>query len=294
MQLSEIINSDTLKMTLIPGILVLLVLFFWFKRSGPKESKLRQRRIQRSPYYDDIYDDSDISEDNVSLGASQDLDQLGEQILNQTSHHNVVAKDEPANIKDKQWQNKLAAAEQLDNVIEPADEILFEPVIHEDALATQDEQQGNIDNELKKGLILVLNVVAGGRPLRGSQILKAITATGMSYGDMGIFHYYMPNRANNRPLFSIANMVEPGSFNLNTMEELATPGLTLFANITRPEDGLNTFDIMYETAKQLASGLGATVCDERRGTLSKQGVEHIHGQIVEHRRRSRLGNSVHA
>ncbi|TPW16740.1 MAG: cell division protein ZipA, partial [Halothiobacillaceae bacterium] len=144
------------------------------------------------------------------------------------------------------------------------------------------------------GLVLVLNVVVGsGRQLRGSQILKALTATGLTYGAMNVFHYLSPHSPG-KPLFSVANMVEPGCFNLSSMEELATPGLTLFANVARPEEGITTFNAMLDVAKKLADYLDATVCDERRGTLSKQRIEHIHGQIREHQRRARLTQLSHA
>lgn len=151
-----------------------------------------------------------------------------------------------------------------------------------------------VDRELDSGLMLALTVVASGRQLRGSQVLKAVTASGMSYGKMGIFHYSSPTRPSPRPLFSVANVVEPGTFNLAQMEELATPGLILFANVSRPEDAMSTFNTMLEKARQLAAFLDASVCDGRRSTLSKQGIEHIYGEIGEFQRRSRLAQAAHA
>lgn len=151
-----------------------------------------------------------------------------------------------------------------------------------------------VERELDSGLMLALTVVASGRQLRGSQVLKAVTASGFSYGKMGIFHYSSPTRPTPRPLFSLANVVEPGTFNLAQMEELATPGLILFANVSRPEDAMSTFNTMLEKARQLAAALDASVCDGRRSTLSKQGIEHIYGEIGEFQRRSRLAQAAHA
>lgn len=151
-----------------------------------------------------------------------------------------------------------------------------------------------IDRELDNGLMLMLTVVASNRNLRGSQVLKAVTASGLSYGKMGIFHYNSPTRPSPRPLFSVANVVEPGTFNLAQMEELSTPGLVLFANVSRPDEAMSTFNTMLEKARQLAATLDASVCDGRRSTLSKQGIEHIYGEIGEFQRRSRLAQAAHA
>jgi cell division protein ZipA len=151
-----------------------------------------------------------------------------------------------------------------------------------------------VERELDSGMMLALTVVASGRQLRGSQVLKAVTASGLSYGKMGIFHYTSPTRPTPRPLFSLANVVEPGTFNLAQMEELATPGLILFANVSRPEDAMSTFNTMLEKARQLAAALDASVCDGRRSTLSKLGIEHIYGEIGEFQRRSRLAQAAHA
>lgn len=151
-----------------------------------------------------------------------------------------------------------------------------------------------VERELENGLMLALTVVAQGRQLRGSQVLKAITASGLSYGKMGIFHFFSPTRPGPRALFSVANVVEPGTFNLAQMEEVSTPGMILFANVTRPEEAMSTFNIMLEKARQLAAALDASVCDGRRSTLSKQGIEHIYSEIGEFQRRSRLVQAAHA
>ena len=157
-----------------------------------------------------------------------------------------------------------------------------------------DPVANKVERELENGLMLALTVVAQGRQLRGSQVLKAITASGLSYGKMGIFHFYSPTRPGPRALFSVANVVEPGTFNLAQMEEVSTPGMILFANVTRPEDAMSTFNIMLEKARQLAAALDASVCDGRRSTLSKQGIEHIYSEIGEFQRRSRLVQAAHA
>ncbi len=344
MEWSEFLNTDTVQLTVIPGILVLLVLVFWFKRSGKKHSKLN-REFGRAPNsrHDNLDWSTAVTEadQEVRLGQAYDLDVLGDEVVSVNASgakgrdeidHVISDGDEPFTSMSKRSNQHADDIDFLDEVesiysrvddtelVEKAsflsqsanktsDNIVYtcEDEIPELADSTRG-MQGSAEPELQPetervekakadqseqdGLILVLNVVAsGGRQFRGSAMLKALTATGLTFGAMNIFHYLHPSRPGTS-LFSVANMVEPGCFTLTTMEELTSPGLTLFANVDRPEECINTFTVMLETAKKLAEILGGEVCDERRGTLSKQGVEHIHSQIREHQRRSRLAHAA--
>ena len=354
MELSELVNSDTFKLTILPALLVFVVLFFWFRRSGPSNAALRKRKHGRAPNsrHDNLEYGVGTGGGEVYFGRRQELDDIGDEIyakdqeaLNTNSQdpydepyddvvpinreeayevesvqlRNDVIEDEaeisfrrepepaapipvaptatpiatptaapikePASPGKQKMESQVEAPTTVSHYVDSSESI---PVETAAAEAYSDEE---LEDELKDGLMLVLNVAGSGRNLRGSTILKAITATGFTYGPMGIFHYYSPNRAGKRPLFSLANMMEPGSFNLKAMEELSTPGLTLFANITHPEEGMETFSIMLETANRLADILDATVCDEQRGTLNKQCIDHIQGQILEHQRRSKVSSN---
>lgn len=303
MESLDFIDADTLKLTILPGLIVLVVLFLWFRRSEPRAPSVRERHMQRSRFAgaDDADDDFDLAiggDQGASLKAAQRFNYEDDYIPDPLDEWEpeVAPKSAPKVTVTKAQAPTRPVAEQRDAPAAKA----AEPVEGEKrAPGSQDMADATPAPEAKAqppqdGLILVLNVVGNNHTLRGSQILKALTATGMSFGKMNIFHYVGPNRPANRPLFSVANMMEPGSFNLNTMEELATPGLILFANIARPEEAMATFSLMLETARQLARTLDGLVCDEKRSTLTKQGVEHIHSRISDFQRRSRLAQAANA
>lgn len=326
MDLSQVINTDTVKLTLIPGLIVVLVLFFWFRRSVPKANmRTRETPRSRNTESDPLFDTLAAGEPEVNgtIATRQALDGMNDV---------VVVKRSPV------WERKMAEAAQRTE--QPTDTNTLDPVIvaaqNEPRLSTRAESARDVraetkaapakaaatprsttetvavpskekagpsdargarvvvDRELENGMMLVLNIYAEGRPMRGPAVLKAVTAAGLAYGKMGVFHYVSPHSGGNRPLFSLANMVEPGSFNLNNLEELSTPGLCLFANVSRPEDAMSTFNAMLDTARKLADALHANVCDERRGTLSKQGIEHVYMRIQDFQRRSRLAQAASA
>jgi len=75
-----------------------------------------------------------------------------------------------------------------------------------------------------------------------------------------------------RPLYSAANLVEPGTFDPLTLDGLSTPGLVLFQVLEGSGDHAEIFDAMLETATRLADRLDCTLCDTRRERLVSNGI----------------------
>ena len=112
--------------------------------------------------------------------------------------------------------------------------------------------------------------------LIGSQINSAAQAMGLSFGEMNIFHY----KPGARSVFSLANMLEPGSFNADTIHDLKTSGLTVFMQI-RAGDPLDDLTEMLQRSYQLAGLLGARLCNHKRQVLTEQDAENYRTQVSE-------------
>lgn len=137
--------------------------------------------------------------------------------------------------------------------------------------------------------IIVLHVAARqGETFHGADILRAVETAGLGYGAMRVFHRYAQDHAGDRPVFSVASMVEPGGFERETMERLTTPGISLFMRLPGPVNGLAAFDDMLACARQLAQTLGGEMLDERRSAWSRQIEVHTREQIQEYLRRRRV------
>ncbi len=139
--------------------------------------------------------------------------------------------------------------------------------------------------------IVVINLRARRGNFRGEAIQGACGSIGLVAGDMSIYHFPDPNSG--RVLFSLASMVEPGSFPFERMGGFSTPGLTLFTQLPGARDGAEIYDQMLSTAQHLARQLDAELLDEQRNPLTRQMQEHTRESIIEHRRRIRLGRSRH-
>jgi cell division protein ZipA len=80
-------------------------------------------------------------------------------------------------------------------------------------------------------------------------------------------------------------MMQPGVFDIDNMTDMATPGLVFFLTLPGPEDMMQAYDYMLETAQAVARNLGADVLDESRSVLTRQTMEHSRQLIRELERR---------
>jgi cell division protein ZipA len=136
------------------------------------------------------------------------------------------------------------------------------------------------------GMLVQINIVARKGRIDGSGLAELVSDLDLRPGEMNIFHRV--EKDGNRVVFSLANLVEPGDFPLNRMDEFSTPGVTLFTLFPGPVDSMVAYDDMLLTAKRIASAVGAELQDETHSVLSKQNIEHTRSQIQEHRRQVRL------
>jgi len=128
-------------------------------------------------------------------------------------------------------------------------------------------------------LVVVLSIMAReGRQFSGMDILDTLLANGFAHGEMAIFHYFNDN-ADKHPVFSLTNAVEPGTFDMDTIEALRTPGLSLFMQLPGALDARTAFELMLEKGRALASDLQGELCDETRSVLTMQTIGHLKEEI---------------
>jgi cell division protein ZipA len=108
-----------------------------------------------------------------------------------------------------------------------------------------------------KSDLLVISVFAKSDDQFASyDLLQAIAATGMQFGEMNIFHYYAEDELGHKiTLFNLVSATEPGDFDLDRMGEFSCIGLTLFLSLSQVPDPQQAFERMLTTAEQLADDL---------------------------------------
>lgn len=144
-----------------------------------------------------------------------------------------------------------------------------------------DEPESTNKIEPNKEKLIVINILAKGtQQFVGYELLQAILAAGLRFGEMDIFHRHKELSGKGPVLFSLANATEPGSFELQKMGEAVSHGLTLFLRLSgHPTVDMERFELLTQTANQLCEDLDGQLCDENRSVLTKKAMEKHKEQI---------------
>lgn len=129
--------------------------------------------------------------------------------------------------------------------------------------------------------ILTVHIMAPeGSTFAAQEVVDALQAAGMKYGKFGIFHHDIPVGGAARTVFSAADMVEPGTFDLGKLDDSWLIGITLFMVLPGPRNGVDAFAHMLTVARQLAEKLDGEVVDSSHSSLTRQTAHHMREQII--------------
>ncbi|MBW7930278.1 MAG: cell division protein ZipA [Gammaproteobacteria bacterium] len=119
-----------------------------------------------------------------------------------------------------------------------------------------------------------------GASFAGDALLRSMQEAGLEHGRFNIFHRHAPGDAR-QAVFSVASLVEPGSFDLAGMTAERFPGITLFMTVPGPVDALAAFDDMLATARALATALDGELLDEQGSRLSVQRERFLRDELTQ-------------
>ncbi|WP_413794755.1 MULTISPECIES: cell division protein ZipA [unclassified Pseudomonas] len=135
--------------------------------------------------------------------------------------------------------------------------------------------------------VLVISVIcrdpAG---FKGPALLQNILESGLRFGEMDIFHRHESMAGNGEVLFSMANAVKPGVFDLDDIDHFSTPAVSFFLGLPGPRYPKQAFDVMVAAARKLSQELNGELKDDQRSVLTAQTIEHYRQRIVEFERRA--------
>lgn len=141
--------------------------------------------------------------------------------------------------------------------------------------------------------VIVFHLISR-RPDRfdGKAMLGLMLESGLRYGDMNIFHRHRETGGHEELQFSVANAVEPGTFDIDGMEDDEFAGLTFFMKLPGPGDALGALDRMLAIGRRMAEELNGELKDEQHSVLTPQTMEHLRQRVQEFERRQRVSSGA--
>ena len=155
-----------------------------------------------------------------------------------------------------------------------------------EAAAAADQPAPGADNgvgrrasgEFEKIVTLYIAARAG-TLLRGPDIVVAAEKTGLSYGHMNVFHRLVEGHPERGPVFSVANIMKPGSFDMATIQSLETPAIAFFLTLPAPVPALDAWEMMLPTAQRMTELLDGVLLDESRNALGRQRIQYLRDEL---------------
>jgi len=118
-----------------------------------------------------------------------------------------------------------------------------------------------------------------GETLRGEDIVVAAEKTGLVFGHMNVFHRLVEGHPERGPIFSMASIMKPGSFDMATIREMETPAIAFFLTLPAPLTALDAWEKMLPTVQRMGELLDGVVLDDSRASLGRQRIAHIRDEL---------------
>jgi len=128
-------------------------------------------------------------------------------------------------------------------------------------------------------IVSVFLVARAGQTISGPDLVVAAEKAGLVYGHMNIFHRLVDNHPELGPIFSVANLVKPGYFDMATIKEMHTPAVNFFITLPGPISALDAWDTLLPTAQRMAELLDAVLLDGERNALGRQRIANIRDEM---------------
>ena len=139
--------------------------------------------------------------------------------------------------------------------------------------------------------IIALSVMApDAEPWNGAGVAEVLESAGLRLTPQGVFQRTLDTDEGPVALFTVANIVEPGTFDASDPGATTTPGIVLIMQLPAPFDGLAAFELMLASARRVAQTLGGQLLDGRRCDLTTQAIEHLREELLEYRRRAQVAD----
>jgi cell division protein ZipA len=134
---------------------------------------------------------------------------------------------------------------------------------------------------IERRKIIALRLAAPAQRYAGNSLRDALQSESLQHGRYDVFHRLQDDGIS---IFSVASMVEPGTFDLERMPSQHYSGVTMFAQLPGPVSGVQVLHDLVACGKRLQETLGGTLQDERGVPLTVHRIDRLRQEIVDFER----------
>ncbi|MAB21058.1 MAG: cell division protein ZipA [Idiomarina sp.] len=272
----------------------------WKIRKGNAQQRQRERRVaENRQQQSSAFDDDGIGEVRVVKHKAEEAAEAKESVAPELSSSTSEKEDDNEHIeqmsmdldRDDELSESLPSmrvsneeqvdVEQTELKFDDNDE--HDEEVEQYETLEEDNQKNSEDFEAVPEEVIALHVKG---PVQGAVLLQMMTELGCKFGDLGIFHRYENTAGTGPMIFSVANMFNPGTFDLDNMENFETEGVAFFMALPMKFDGQQAFNMMLNAAKKLATEIPqGQVLDGQRQLLTRQSIHEARQRIREFERK---------
>ena len=147
--------------------------------------------------------------------------------------------------------------------------------------AAKGEGQAAQKEAVPQKVISMRIVGKDGKDFAAEDVVLTLRGVGLQHGKFGIFHR-MPDDESEDAVFSVANLTEPGTFDLSDLAGKRFAGLSFFMLRPGPGRGVDAFDKMVEVARAVAITLQGELLDGDGSTLSIQRERFMREDLIQY------------
>ena len=266
--------------------------------------------VSTDEYADEAYDDDDISNDEIVSRVRVNHRDMATEKPRQNRQGRIEPsmgemeplsaedlEDRPAHLREPKKQDKKAKKSRFfksgktEEITEKKkekgkgkEEKKDPAVVQTELFSDTPEDYFQEDEEDAQAVepeeVIVINVMARkDEYFSGKDLLPIILQQGMQLGKMSIFHKHADGDGNSPVMFSMANMVKPGTFDISQMDEFTTPGVSFFLQLPNSLGNMKCFEQMLKAANHIRETLHGELKDEHRSVITRQTIEHCRQRI---------------
>ena len=236
---------------LVIGVVIIGVIYFW----GSRKSRLDIRsRVENYPGLDK----NSLPDVKLDHGKEKLIDISG--ALSAFNAYLKQARESTGAVEVQLHKEQ----DRTDNTDTPAD----------NAYSGKSATTG--PNQKEKEIIVIYITAKSPSVFKGDEILHVLESANMQFGAMDIFHHYGPDKNySSRALFSLANIHEPGTFDMENLETFSTDGLAMFMCLPAEIGGDIAMEIMLDTAQNISYLMDGELRGSDREILTTDSINEL-------------------